>query len=107
MEQIKKKEFKKIDFRKIPLMSDDELENVVGGMENRDPNDPSQYDRDYDRMYDWYKRTIDWAWYKQCPNCGCYWGKCFDKYTSDQWWYCYWYNRYYCLACKKWTAQLY
>ena len=102
---MEKKEFKKIDFGNPPLPLE-ELEAVAGGQQNIDP-ETGQFDTNLDHMDNWYNKVVNYFWYKRCPQCGNYWGTSMNKYSSDQWWYCFWYNRLYCGGCKEWKDELY
>ena len=93
----------KPDFKKIPLCLND-LEQISGGKNNYD-YEKGQWDTNMDHMNAWYYGVKDRCRNMAC-NCGTPWTRNFAQYSSDQWWYCFWYNRLYCFGCNEWTYEL-
>ena len=99
------KEFKRIEFPdEHAMVSDDELDFVSGGKQNRDEN--GDWDRNPDHMKKWYNDVYNTYFYWKCPNCGERMFYNFEKYNGDAWWYCFWYNRLWCCHCSTWTEEL-
>ena len=100
-------------FKKIPITSDnfkkfankelniEELDKITGGKNNAD----KYYD--YEFFCKWYDWVIDTYWYGRCPKCGAYMGRSLDKYSNEQWWWSYYYNKLVCLDCRSIHDELY
>ena len=82
-------------------LSFNDLNEVSGGQNNAE----HYYDNDYfNKWYDWVTQK---HWNSRCPHCGNYYGKSMDKYTNNQWWYCYYHNKLHCFGCGKECDELY
>ena len=103
---MEEKQFKKIVLGKAPtVLLDESLELISGGKQNKDEN--GNWDTNTDHAKQWMNDMYHTKFYMQCPNCGTYMFYSMEKYGSNAWWYCFWYNRLYCYSCKKWTEELY
>lgn len=86
-------------------ISDEMLLDISGGKQHRDEN--GNWDTNMYRYENWVSDTRDHFYYKLCPNCKHLWAESFnERYNSNVWWYCYWYNRLYCYKCNTWTDEI-
>lgn len=103
---MENKEFKKIEIMGMPnKLPDDMLETITGGRQNLDEN--GNFDRNAEHCNKWCQDMYNVNFYMRCPNCHREMFYSMNKYTSDAWWYCFWYNRLWCTNCQTWTDELY
>lgn len=102
---MEKVEFKKIGLPPKTALSDDELMGVSGGKKNIDEN--GNWDSDQQHCQQWVNDMYHTKFYMRCPKCHREMFYSMNVYTSDTWWYCFWYNRLYCHNCNSWTEELY
>lgn len=102
---MEKNNFKKITINDMPQqLPDDMLETISGGKQNLDAN--GNFDQDPQHCSQWCYDTYHTCFYMRCPHCHREMFYSMNAYTSDAWWYCFWYNRLWCTSCKNWTEEL-
>lgn len=104
---MEKKQFKKLPLADISRSIPDEmLETVSGGKQNTN-EDGTEWDKNVEHAQKWQYDQYHTKFYMECPHCGRYMFYSMQTYSSDTWWYCFWYNRLWCTNCRKWTDELY